>query len=187
MANEKAVRQYLAYWFQAGKRVVLEAKGESYCPQVILQGDRYSPEFEACWNYLSDASSGDCYLEGTSQTIQELLSSKWEIAPCARCDMPVPMLVLGVMPLGCPCFDLPTWPNSDIPQPRSPVNTPEQLVQIRDRLLANTHHSSETRNGVSIDNKHRVHEAEESSTDQGNVALAKIRDRLRQQGQQSKR
>lgn len=183
MAHEKVVRQYLAYWFQAGKRVVLEAKGESYCPNVILQGDRYSPEFEACWNYLSDASSGDCYLEGTSQTIQELLSSQWEIVSCARCDMPIPMLVLGVMPLGCPCFDLPTWPNSDIPQPRSPVNTPEQLVQIRDRLLVNTTHRSETRNGLFLDNEDGDHRADGMSDDQSNRSLEQMRNRLRQQGQ----
>ena len=183
MANEKAVRQYLAYWFQAGKRIVFEAKGESYCPSVIIQGDRYSPEFEDCWNYLLDDKSGDCYLEGTSQSIQDLLSSKWDIAPCARCDMPVPILVMGVMPMGCPCFDLPSWPNSDVPQPRSPVNTPEQLRQIRERLLIHPTHSSDMRNELSLDYDSRTHESDGYPDVQDHADLDQMRDRLRQQGQ----
>ncbi len=135
MADEKDVRQYLAYWFQAGKRVILSARKEAYCPSTVLQGDRYSPEFEDCWAYLMQDESGDCYLEGTHQTIQELLSPQWDVAPCARCDMPVPMVVLGAMPPECPCSDLPTWPNTDIPKPRSPINTPAHLANIRDRLM----------------------------------------------------
>lgn len=149
MADEKAVRQYLAYWFQAGKRIILEPEGRAYCPRTVIQGDRYSPEFERCWSYLIDEKSGDCHLEGAQQTIHDLLSPRWEVSPCARCDMPVPMLVLGVGPEGCPCSDLPNWPNDEIPRPRSPISTSEQLAHIRDRLLNRREEKSSSNHGSS--------------------------------------
>lgn len=138
MASPDQVKQYLAYWFQLGKRVLLHGGREVISPQPIITGDRYSPEFEACWQRVTDSTSGDCYLEGTHQTIGELLSSAWEIQPCARCEMPVPMPDLGVMGLGCPCEDLPFWPDLETPKPRSPVSSAHQLGQIRDRLVQST-------------------------------------------------
>ncbi len=135
MADETSVKQYLAYWFQAGKRIILSPEGKAYCPRVVIQGDHYSPEFENCWSYLVKEESDGCYLEGTPQTIHQLLSQKWDIASCARCDMPVPVLVFGAAAGECPCSDLPNWPNDDIPRPRSPVSSSEQLRAIRDRLL----------------------------------------------------
>lgn len=141
MAEEKEVQQYLAYWFQAGKRIILNGGRQAYKPAIVIQGDRYSDEFQKCWEYVLDKSSGDCFLEGTHQTIQELLSSSWEVTPCARCDMPIPMLVMGVSALGCPCNDIPHWPNSDIPQPRSPINSRDRLSRIHDRLTHQQHDS----------------------------------------------
>ncbi|MEB3213302.1 MAG: hypothetical protein VKL39_18275 [Leptolyngbyaceae bacterium] len=138
MAHEQAVRQYLAYWFQAGKRLRIKNKQDSYAPRSVIQGDRYSPEFEACWEYLTSEKPGECYLEGTDQTIQDLLSEQWDVVSCARCDMPIPMRVVGRTPTECPCFDLPTWPNTDIPQPRSPINTISQLSELRNRLMTKT-------------------------------------------------
>jgi hypothetical protein len=135
MASQHQIRQYLAYWFQLGKQVFLNNGCEALLPQPVIQGDRYSPEFESCWQRIMSPASGDCYLEGTDQTIQELLSSVWEINPCARCEMPVPVRSQGIPTLSCPCIDLPFWPNLDIPQPRSPINSHAQLMQIRDRLL----------------------------------------------------
>lgn len=134
MASQEQVKQYLAYWFQLGKKVVIQNGKAVLSPTTVLQGAHYSPEFEACWQYFLSPSSGDCYLEGMSQTIQELLEPTWEIDPCARCNMPVPVASLGMPDLSCPCFDLPTWPNAELPQPRSPVDSTVKLNEIRDRL-----------------------------------------------------
>jgi len=134
MASDQQVKQYVAYWFQLGKRVFLRNGKEAVLPEPIIQGDRYSEAFERCWQRILSPESGECYLEGTSQTIDELLSSEWNISPCARCGMPVPTLDLGVMTAACPCADLDNWPNEELPKPRSPVNTNLQLGTIRDRL-----------------------------------------------------
>jgi len=135
MASQDQVKQYLAYWFQLGKKVLIKNGQEALLPQPVIQGNRYSAEFEECWQQLVSPTSKDCYLEGTQQTIAELLSPAWEINPCARCEMPVPVPNLGMPALTCPCIDLPTWPDTEMPQPRSPINTQSQLIQIRDRLM----------------------------------------------------
>ncbi|MBE9178351.1 hypothetical protein IQ268_07085 [Oculatella sp. LEGE 06141] len=135
MASEAQVRQYLAYWFQLGKKVVIHDGRETLLPQPVIQGDRYSAEFESCWQRVTASNSGTCYLEGTNQTIDELLSSRWDVSSCARCAMPVPQLNLGTPSLECPCTDLPGWPDTELPQPRSPVDSTDRLNQIRDRLL----------------------------------------------------
>lgn len=135
MASPDQVRQYLAYWFQLGKRVFVNSGHEALLPNPVLQGDRYSPQFEACWQRLVAPHAGDSYLEGTSQTIAELLSSAWDIHPCARCEMPVPTPDLGILTANCPCADLSFWPDTEKPRPRAPINNQEQLTHIRDRLL----------------------------------------------------
>ncbi|UBF25288.1 hypothetical protein K9N68_27335 [Kovacikia minuta CCNUW1] len=135
MASEQKVRQYLAYWFQLGKGVVLQGGNEVLHPNPVIQGNQYSQAFEACWQQVLSPESGDCYLEGTTQTIAELLTPGWEIDACSRCSMPVPIKNLGaVSSLDCPCIDLPEWPNMEVPQPRSPVDSQTLLAQIRDRL-----------------------------------------------------
>lgn len=109
--------------------------GQSVClPNPVIQGDRYSDEFEACWQRAMKLEGKNCYLEGTLQTLDQLLSSGWEITACARCDMPVPMMNLGSQSLECPCNDLPSWPNTELPKPRTPVDSRSQLRSIRDRL-----------------------------------------------------
>ena len=108
---------------------------EELLPQTVIQGDRYSDEFEQCWQRVRSPTSGDCYLEGTDQTIAELLTPAWEVSPCARCSMPIPIRNVGMPPLSCPCFDLSGWPNTEAPTPRSPIDTKAHLTQIRDRLL----------------------------------------------------
>lgn len=134
MASEQQVRQYLAYWFQLGKGVVVQGKPQKLLPRPVIAGNRYSPEFEATWQHVL-VQAGQCYLEGTIQTIAELLSPVWDINPCARCSMPVPFRSPGLPPsLECPCADLPDWPNTEMPQPREPVDTSDRLLQIRDRL-----------------------------------------------------
>ena len=133
MASEQQVKYYLAYWFQLGKKLLSSKTQESILPKTQLTVDRLSPEFEACWEQII-AKGGDYYLEGTATTIADLLSSAWDITPCARCEMPVPMIHLGAKSLDCPCSDLETWPNSEIPQPRTSVNSVVHLKNIRSRL-----------------------------------------------------
>lgn len=137
MATKQEVRGYLAYWFQLGKRVITGNGQASFLPQPVLEGDRYSREFEECWQKILSPESGDCYLEGTQETIAELLTPEWDMLPCSRCDMPVAARNVGMPALLCPCNNLPNWPNTQLPAPRSPINSQEQLVIIRQRLLDN--------------------------------------------------
>ncbi|XZO03376.1 MAG: hypothetical protein ACM65L_06565 [Microcoleus sp.] len=139
MASEYQVRKYIAYWFQLGKKVLIRNGSEALLPKSVIAGDRYSQEFEECWQKIISPDSGDCYLQGTKETIGELLTPAWEMSPCARCAMPVPLRDSGMPAECCPCNDLAHWPNTEIPQPRSPVNTQLQLSGIRDRLLNLSH------------------------------------------------
>lgn len=139
MATKQEVKKYLAYWFQLGKSVIAVNGKANFLPQPVIVGDRYSQEFEECWLEIISPETGDCYLEGTIETINELLTPAWDMLPCGRCDMPVPMRNLGMPALFCPCNNLPYWPNTELPSPRSPVSTSEQLITIRDRLIENRH------------------------------------------------
>ncbi|HEY9611064.1 hypothetical protein [Allocoleopsis sp.] len=134
MASEQQVKRYLAYWFQLGKKVLIHNGDSAVLPQSVIAGDRYSEEFEKIWQLILSPESGDCYLEATNERIAELLTPKWLIEPCVRCDMPVPMINIGLPPELCPCNDLPTWPNTEIPAPREPISNQTQLREIRDRL-----------------------------------------------------
>ncbi|MEP0802555.1 hypothetical protein [Funiculus sociatus] len=134
MASKHQVRQYIAYWFQLGKKVLIHNGKEALLPQPVIQGDRYSEEFESCWQKIISPDSGDCYLEGTQETIAQLLTPGWDVSPCGRCEMPVPIKTVGMPPELCPCNDLPNWPNTEVPQPRSPVSSQSRLIEIRDRL-----------------------------------------------------
>lgn len=134
MASEQAVKQYLAYWFQLGKKVVIGSSSEAMLPQPVMKDGGYSQEFETCWQLLTSPSAGDSYLEGTPETINELLTDTWQVMPCARCTMPVPLLNVGVASLVCPCNDLSNWPNPELPLPRSPVSSQATLTDIRDRI-----------------------------------------------------
>ncbi|MEG4989594.1 hypothetical protein QUB08_28200 [Microcoleus sp. BR0-C5] len=134
MASDREVRKYIAYWFQLGKKVLIRNGSEALLPKSVNAGDRYSQEFEECWQKIISRDSGDCYLEGTNETIAQLLTPAWEISPCARCAMPVVFKKTGMPPEFCPCNDLPNWPDTEMPQPRSPVSSQSQLSGIRDRL-----------------------------------------------------
>ncbi|MEH1820423.1 MAG: hypothetical protein V7L31_15330 [Nostoc sp.] len=137
MATKQEVREYLAYWFQLGKKVITGNGEASILPLSVLNGDRYSEEFEECWQKIISPDSGDCYLEGTHETIAELLTPAWDMLPCGRCNMPVAARSVGMPPLSCPCNDLPNWPNTELPAPREPIKTQDQLKKIRDRLIDN--------------------------------------------------
>jgi hypothetical protein len=133
MASEQQVKKYLAYWFQLGKQILLRNGQEKLLPKIIIQGHRYSEEFESCWQSILQ-SAGECYLEGTAQSVKDLLSPRWEISPCARCDMPIPIIQLGIQSDLCPCNDLANWPNQELPKPRSPVDSSVHLSNIQFRL-----------------------------------------------------
>ncbi len=137
MASEQAVKQYLAYWFQLGKKVVIGNSGKALLPQPVMQNGNYSQEFENCWQQITSPRAGDSHLEGTPETIGELLTDTWQVMPCARCTMPVPLLDVGIASLVCPCNDLSNWPNPELPPPRSPVNSQAKLTDIRDRVEKN--------------------------------------------------
>lgn len=91
MASRGEVKKYLAHWFQLGKGVISEPDGVLYLPKSIIQGDRYSDEFEQCWQALMQANPNMLYLRGTQQSLTDLLSPLWEIVGCAtgaRCRFP---------------------------------------------------------------------------------------------------
>jgi hypothetical protein len=134
MASQENVKKYLAYWFQLGKKIVVNNETAILHPQPVLAGDRYSQEFENCWQQITLELAGNCHLEGTDQTISQLLTPEWEFLQCARCTMPVPMREIGMPALSCPCHDLLGWPNTELPLPHSPINTKERLSAIRDRI-----------------------------------------------------
>jgi hypothetical protein len=136
MASPTDVKTYLAHWFQLGKKVVSDSGHISYHSENIIQCEHFSAQFEACWAAIMVAEGKGLYLEGTDQTIAELLLPTWEVVDCARCQMPVPMPQVEIRAHACPCNDLPSWPNSDIPQPRLPVNSRQHLGQMQDRLAS---------------------------------------------------
>jgi hypothetical protein len=134
MATESQVKDYVAYWLQLGKRVALRNGQKWLRPTQILAENRYSPEFEACWDQVRTTS--DCYIEGTGQAVAQLLTDEWDITDCARCGMLVPMPAAG-MPIfqtECPCADMPDRPNNESIPARAPISTDAILGRIRERL-----------------------------------------------------
>lgn len=136
MATHTEVKNYLAYWFQLGKRVVSDDGRLSYGPGRIIQGDRFTPEFEDSWEAILEKEGKSLFLEGTDQTIAELLSPAWDVVSCARCSMPVPIPQVEISAHPCPCNDMDGWPNEEIPKPRLPVSTHNHLYYLKKRMQA---------------------------------------------------
>jgi hypothetical protein len=134
MASEEKVKRYLAQWFHLGKKVIFNKNQEAICPDPVIIKDHYSPVFEHYWQKILSVNGEDYYLEGTEETIAQLLSFEWEIHPCSRCQMPVPLKERGLPPSSCPCFDLSNWPNLDIPIPHNPINNQTHLQKLKLRL-----------------------------------------------------
>ena len=136
MASKQEVKKYLAHWFQLGM-VVAASRGDStLSPKMVIAGGKYSKEFEKCWQQvISSPITKDYYLEGTDQTINELLTPAWEIVECSRCNMPIEMHSKGMPTEICPCHYLKTWPNTDVPAPRCPVDSQVHLQYICNRLV----------------------------------------------------
>lgn len=133
MATTEQLKSYIAHWFQLSKPILYRGGERIYLTQPVLEGERYSAAFEGCWQQVHE-HAGECHLEGTTETIAELLTPKWEILDCSRCQMPVPIRHAGLPPENCPCHDLADWPNTELPLPRLPVNSADQLKNICNRL-----------------------------------------------------
>ena len=134
MASSRQIKTYLAHWFQLGKKLVWNNGEAKLLPEQAVEGDRFTNEFEECWRKIMSISGRDCYLEGTTVSIAELLDSSWTVDRCARCSMPVPIVELGIQDLNCPCSDLDNWPNLELPAPRGPIDSLDQLRNINMRL-----------------------------------------------------
>lgn len=141
MADLLDVKSYLACWFQLGKSVTaLTPAGQRRIkPHRVLALEGLSKEFDDCWHRIS-AQPDRCYLEGTDETIADLLSDRWQIDPCSRCGLPIPLIHSGPYPGGpCPCATLTTWPNDQTIPPRFPGNespSVERFDRIRNRLAS---------------------------------------------------
>lgn len=133
MASEAQVKHYLAHWFQLGKQVLLPKRQQKLRPSQIFGGNTYSHEFESYWQYIF-AAGADCYLEGAEQTIQELLSSDWEVVECTRCRMPCPVAITGNNSPVCLCVSLSSWPNTELPSPRVAIDNQIYLARIQKRV-----------------------------------------------------
>jgi hypothetical protein len=135
MALDQDVKSYLACWMQLGTKVFVPSDQTWRSVQHILDGTNYSSEFEAFWEQVRGPAAGDCYLEGTTVTFQDLLSNSWDIIDCARCDMPIAVPAAGIAPTNCPCHTLDNWPNTEIPCPRAPIDSQDHLKALQHRLL----------------------------------------------------
>jgi hypothetical protein len=137
MASVQQVKTYLAYWFQLGRGVWMPGRTTCQKPQQILSDNTYSREFEILWSQLQQpAIAAQSHLDGTDQTIAQLLSTGWDIDPCARCGLPIPLKTQG-LPISvytCPCSDMSNLPNLEFLPPREPVSSQLRLQRICDRL-----------------------------------------------------
>ena len=141
MATRTLVKNYLAQWMQMGKSVSLSNQGEDIHIYKILQGEKYSPLFNKLWDEIITRRADEAHLTGTGQTISDLLSNKWDIIACARCNLLVPCVDMGPRaPVCCPCDDLPNHPNLDLVSPHVPVTLAEHMDELCDRLeILNKH------------------------------------------------
>ncbi len=134
LTNQDPVKAYLAHWFQLGKKLLFKSGQPGICPGSVLVPGGYSSEFEALWQRIISGQAGDCYLDGTHETIAQLRQHHWEIIHCARCEMPIALPQNGLSPFNCPCAGLENWPNLDLPCPRCPADTQAQLSELQSRL-----------------------------------------------------
>lgn len=134
MASQAQVRDFLAHWFQLGKPIVLAEDRGEYLPEPIYYQGGYSQSFEECWHKIMVTSGQGCHLKGTSQSVAEMLSPAWTVTACARCEMPIAIPELGTPKSLCPCDDLRSWPNYDVPVPRQAVDSDRRLSDIHQRV-----------------------------------------------------
>ncbi|MGD1858215.1 MAG: hypothetical protein ACFB2W_28595 [Leptolyngbyaceae cyanobacterium] len=149
MASPQDVRHYLAYWFQLGKSIHIGNGRITQRPVPVLEGHRFSRAFDDCWQSIMTVSGRDCYLDGTQETIEELLSPNWEITDCARCSIPV--AIHTTMPVAelCACGDIDTWPNDELPAPHMPINNNTHFNRLKTRL--NDHRQDDLQADYAVD------------------------------------
>jgi hypothetical protein len=136
MALPTQVKTYLSYWFQLGRGVQMPLGAGIVKPAAVLADGGYSTEFEALWQQLVQPPiAASSYLDGTEQTIAQLLDTDWEIQDCARCNLPIPMKVAGLPPQSCPCDELKNLPNIEEIPPRAPIDSQAALRRLCERLL----------------------------------------------------
>ncbi|MBE9030429.1 hypothetical protein IQ266_11870 [filamentous cyanobacterium LEGE 11480] len=135
MALPTHVKTYLAYWFQLGRGLRMPPGNQLIKPQTVLADGDYSRDFEVIWQQLSDPKvAAQSYLDGTVQTIAQLLEPTWEIQDCARCSLPVPMKATGLPTLSCPCDELQNIPDLTELPPRQPIDSKVVLQDLCQRL-----------------------------------------------------
>lgn len=134
MVSEDRVKQYIALWMQLGKPVVCDRNNQQLGTPHVIRGESYSPEFEQLWKIICQ-SPNHYHLAATPCTIGDLLAGHWDLLPCARCTLlqPVNESVIAAGP--CPCQDLASWPDDNLPLPRQPVGSQDYLYKIQLRLL----------------------------------------------------
>jgi hypothetical protein len=135
MASELELKNFVACWMQLGKGIY-QPSGQLIHLDTVVQGEEYSETFETLWNQLNQRGLQNVYLEGTSISLRALNTGLWEIVPCARCTMPVALPVGDTASCICPCHDLTTWPNNELPVPRPPVHNKTHLDRIFKHLNA---------------------------------------------------
>lgn len=146
MAASSQVKAYVACWIQLGKAVMCEYPGgsERIQPQPVLSLESLSQEFHLSWHRMS-LDPWHCHLEGTHESLGQLLSPAWEIGSCSRCSLPIPLPATTATAIGpCPCSDLKGWPNSTTVPPRiqdeqflqvAGLRSMHQRLMDRDRML----------------------------------------------------
>lgn len=134
MVSEDRVKQYIALWMQLGKPVVCDRDNQQLSTSSVIRGQAYSPEFEQLWQIIRQAPH-HYHLSATPCSIGDLLAGHWDLLPCARCTLlqPVNESVIAAGP--CPCQDLASWPDDNLPLPRQPIDNQDYLYKIQLRLL----------------------------------------------------
>lgn len=92
MANKNEVKQYLAYWMQLGRKLILSDRVVSL--DQVIAGDHYTTRFEEIWQE-GEARPEAASLEGANISLEQLFSANYELLSCPRCDLPLPSLTLG--------------------------------------------------------------------------------------------
>lgn len=126
MANQDQVKAYLACWLQMGKAIDVDLPSGQHQllqPKTVLKLGRYSDDFEHIWRFVL-RHPNNCFLSNTNESIQDLLSDRWEIGNCSRCMLLLPLPTpISLSQTPCPCSDLDHWPNWDSLKPRAEQNT----------------------------------------------------------------
>lgn len=141
MASSEQVKQYIASWLQLGRSILVEDNGDTrgISAAKVIEGDRYTQDFEEIWQLISTSKSDRSYLQGTNETVAQLLAPSWEIVHCSLCNMLIALPQVGAKAAPCPCHDLSGWPDNNLPIPTGAHDSQFSLQKICQRLnISNT-------------------------------------------------